>query len=37
MNKQKVMEVNKEFVKLVAENPDLPIKDFINGDCGDGD
>lgn len=37
MNKQKVMEINKEFVKLVAENPELPIKVFINGECGDGD
>lgn len=27
------MEVNKEFVKLVAENPDLPIKVFVSGDC----
>ena len=31
------MEINKEFVKLVAENPELPIKVFINGECGDGD
>lgn len=37
MDKQEVMEINKEFVKLVAENPDLPIKVFINGECGDGD
>ena len=37
MNKQKVMETNKEFVKLVAENPELPIKVFIDGECGDGD
>ena len=37
MNEQKVMEINKEFVKLVAENPELPIKVFINGECGDGD
>ncbi len=37
MNKQKVMEINKEFVKLVAENPELPIKVFINGECGDDD
>ena len=37
MNKQEVMEINKEFVKLVAENPELPIKVFINGECGDGD
>lgn len=33
MNKQKVMEVNKEFVKLVAKNPELPIKVFVSGDC----
>lgn len=33
MNKQKVMEINKEFVKLVAENPELPIKVFIDGNC----
>ena len=37
MNKQKVIELNKEFVKLVAENPNLPIKVFVNGECGDGD
>ena len=37
MNKQKIMETNKEFVKLVAENPELPIKVFINGECGDDD
>lgn len=37
MDKQKVMEINKEFVRLVAENPELPIKVFINGECGDGD
>ena len=37
MNKQKVMEINKEFVKLVAENPELPIKVFINGECSDDD
>ena len=37
MNKRKVMEINKEFVKLVAENPELPIKVFINGECGDDD
>lgn len=36
MNKQEVMEINKEFVKLVAENPELPIKVFIDGECGDG-
>lgn len=36
MGKQKNMEINKEFVKLVAENPELPIKVFINGECGDG-
>ena len=28
------MEINKEFVKLVAENPELPIKVFIDGECG---
>ena len=33
MNKQKVMEINKEFVKLVAENPELPIKVFVDGNC----
>lgn len=37
MDKQKVVEINKEFVRLVAENPELPIKVFINGECGDGD
>lgn len=37
MNKQEVMEINKEFVKLVAENPELPIKVFIDGECSDGD
>lgn len=37
MDKQKVMELNKEFVKLVAENPELPIKVFINGECSDED
>ena len=37
MNKRKIMEINKKFVKLVAENPELPIKVFINGKCGDGD
>ena len=31
------MEINKEFVKLVAENPELPIKVFINGECGEDD
>ena len=32
------MEINKEFVKIVAENPELPIKVFINGECcEDGD
>ena len=29
------MEINKEFVKLVEENPELPIKVFINGECGE--
>ena len=33
MNKQNIMEVNKEFVKLVAENPELPIRVFVSGDC----
>ncbi len=33
MNKQNITEINKEFVKLVAENPDLPIKVFVSGDC----
>lgn len=33
MNKQKVIELNKEFVKLIAENPNLPIKVFVSGDC----
>lgn len=37
MNKRKVMEINKEFVKLVAENPELPIKVFINGECCEDD
>ncbi len=37
MDKQKVMEINKEFVKLVAENPELPMKVFIDGECSDGD
>ena len=37
MDKQKIMEINQEFVKLVAENPELPIKVFINGECSDGD
>lgn len=37
MNKQKVMELNKEFVKLVAGNPELPIKVFVDGEyCDDG-
>lgn len=31
------MEINKEFVKIVAENPELPIKVFINGECSDDD
>lgn len=37
MNKQKVMEINKEFVKIVAGNPELPIKVFINGECCEDD
>lgn len=37
MDKQDIMEINKEFVKLVAENPELPIKVFIGGECSDGD
>ena len=31
------MEINKEFVKIVAENPELPIKVFINGECCEDD
>ena len=31
------MEINKEFGKLVAENPELPIKVFINGECCEDD
>lgn len=32
------MEINKEFVKIVAENPELPIRVFINGEwCEYGD
>ena len=37
MDKKSIAKLNKEFVKLVAENPELPIKVFINGECGDGD
>lgn len=37
MNKQRVIEINKEFIKLIAENPDLPIKVFIDGQCSDGE
>ena len=37
MDKQSIMEINKEFVKLVAENPELPIKVFINGECCEDD
>lgn len=37
MNKQEVIEINKEFVKLVTENPELPIKVFIDGECHDDD
>ena len=37
MNKQEIIEINKDFVKLVTENPELPIKVFIDGTCGDGD
>lgn len=33
MNKEDIREINKEFVKLVAENPELPIKVFVDGDC----
>lgn len=36
-NKQSIIELNKEFVKLVAENPELPIKVFVDGECGDGE
>ena len=37
MDKQSIMEINKEFVKLVAENPELPIKVFIDGECCEDD
>lgn len=37
MDRQSIMDINKEFVKLVAENPELPIKVFINGECGEDD
>lgn len=37
MDRQKVMELNKEFVKLVSKNPELPIKVFIDGDCSGGE
>ena len=37
MDKQKVMELNKEFVKLVTKNPELPIKVFIDGECSGGE
>ena len=37
MDKKSIAKLNKEFVKLVAENPELPIKVFINGECGDDD
>lgn len=37
MDKKSFAKLNKEFVKLVAENPELPIKVFINGECGDDD
>ena len=28
-----VKEINEKFVQLVRENPDLPIKVFISGEC----
>lgn len=37
MDKQKVTEIRKEIVKLIAKNPDLPIKVFIEGDCSSGE
>ncbi len=37
MDKKSIAKLNKEFVKLVAENPELPIMVFINGECGDDD
>ena len=37
MDKQEVMEINKEFVKIVAKNPELPIKVFISGECCEDD
>lgn len=37
MDKKSIAKLNKEFVKLVAENPELPIKVFISGECGDDD
>ena len=37
MDKKSIAKLNKEFVKLVAENPELPIKVFINGECSDDD
>lgn len=33
MDKQKVMELNKEFVKLVTETPELPIKVLSTGNA----
>ena len=32
-----VKEINEKFVQLVRENPDLPIKVFISGECYAGD
>lgn len=29
--------VNEKFIELVKENPDLPIKTFISGECHDED
>ena len=37
MDKKSIAKLNKEFVKLVAENPELPIKVFIDYECSDGD
>lgn len=28
-----IKEINKKFIQLVKENPDLPIKVFISGEC----
>ena len=37
MDKQKAIEINKKLVKLVTENPGLPIKIFIEGECSCGE